>query len=529
MKGLVWRVFILLYYASTKISALPTGSVGCFEGMPAVDGIHISRTTTQSDQQKGLEDGGMQLSIDGVPLISGDPFHLTVGGVYNLSLTTDPADNTAILGFMFRLGNKNNIDTSKFISPGDIGGGIPTFPGVCPPTVGAVSHSFNDPKFEATAILTVDEVDNYHLDVTVVTRNCGPISQLPTKSCSDETSTFFYTGYALRVEPPKLAIDPSAKKCWSSSSEITINEFLSIHDDDSITTLANNAERIYVICPNTELLIGTQLLNNQGSVSLFVGGEFQIGVFLPGLHIKCGESGSSKNNCTLSGGQEQITSLGSTDLLHELYPILMPDLPFFPTELPPGFQLDTSGLTIEGMTFTNFSMLPETEGGDGLRHSPLHLISPGGNIMVRDCIFHHGNLDHPAGSAIELAFQENLWSGNGVYLDVTVKDCEFHDNAFHHSVISSIASCIIPDVCISEQDPNPSEPVFQIEIEGCLLKDNIARSVMLLQSSKGSVTDSCLIDNTGQSKSLIETYDSLDIKFERISEKGTEYMDEFYS
>jgi hypothetical protein len=93
---------------------------------------------------------------------------LTAGGVYNLSLTTTnhPAD-TSILGFMFRLGNKNNIDTSKFISPGDMGGGIPTFPGVCPPTVGAVSHSLNDPKSEATAILTVDEVDNYHLDVTV--------------------------------------------------------------------------------------------------------------------------------------------------------------------------------------------------------------------------------------------------------------------------------------------------------------------------------------------------------------------------
>jgi hypothetical protein len=177
------------------------------------------------------------------------------------------------------------------------------------------------------------------------------------------------------------------------------------------------------------------------------------------------------------------------------------------------------------MTFTNFSMLPETEGGDGLLHSPLQWMSPGDNIIVRDCIFHHGNLEHPAGSAIELVFQENLWSGNGVYLDVTVKDCEFHDNAFHHSVISSIASCILPGVCF-DQDPNLSEPVFQIGIEGCLLKDNTARSVMLLQSSKGSVIDSCLLDNTGQSKSLIQTYDSLDIKFERISEKGTEYMDE---
>jgi hypothetical protein len=151
--------------------------VGCFDGKPAVGGNHVSRAATaQSDEERSLENGGMQISINGVPILSSsDSFNLTAGGVYNLSLTTtDPAD-TAILGFMFRLGNKNNIDTSKFISPGDIGGGIPTFPGVCPPTVGAVSHSFNDPKSEATAILTVDEVDNYHLDVTVCVKTTNQV------------------------------------------------------------------------------------------------------------------------------------------------------------------------------------------------------------------------------------------------------------------------------------------------------------------------------------------------------------------
>eukprot|EP00978_Attheya_sp_CCMP212_P032288 scaffold125421_cov58-Attheya_sp.AAC.1 len=314
--------------------------------------------------------------------------------------------------------------------------------------------------------------------------------------------------------------------CWSNTTEITISELFSIYNP----TLAK-AERCYVVCPNTEFLIGTQL--SQGAT--FLGGDFPIGVFLPGLHIMCGKSGSSENKCMLSGGQEQITSLVSTDLLEALFPLLpelVPGLAEYPKKLPRGFQLDTSDLIIEGMTFTNFSMFPENKGGDGLLHAPLHLISPGQNMAVQDCIFESGKIKYPAGSAIELNFEKDLWSGKGSYLEVMVKDCVFYDSSLENSIINSLATCM-SNVCTPDAVTTLPGNVIDLTVDSCLFEDNMARSAMGLESTKGLIKDSCFVDTTirkckdcsTHGRSLFETFDSPNIKFEKVFEKDTNYVD----
>jgi hypothetical protein len=312
--------------------------------------------------------------------------------------------------------------------------------------------------------------------------------------------------------------------CWSKTTDITISELFSIYDP----TLAK-AERIYVVCPNTRLGIGTQL--NQGPT--FLGGDFPIGAFLPGLHIMCGKSGSSKNKCMLSGGQEQITSFVNTDFLKAMFPllpVLVPGLSVYPEKLPDGFELDTSDLIIEGMTFTNFSMFPKTQGGDGLLHAPLHLISPGQNIAVQDCIFESGEIKNPASSAIELDFEKDLYSGKGSYLEVMVKDCVFHDSSFENSIITSLVSCM-SGICTPDAVTTLPGNVIDLTVDSCLFEDNMARSAMGLESSKGLIKDSCFIDTTilackdcsTNGRSLFETFDSPSIKFEKPFEKGTKY------
>eukprot|EP00978_Attheya_sp_CCMP212_P001702 scaffold3507_cov62-Attheya_sp.AAC.1 len=201
MKVFFLSAFVALFSTRTTITtALPTGAIGmCMSGGPAVDGPHI---TTKPGNLGELTAGSLVISVDGFPLDPTMPVTLTTDVEYSLSLT-GPADN--IRGFLFILKN-GDIDTSRFLTPGDIGEPKRTAGDVCPGTTGVMTHSNNNPKSEATGVLKIEMDGSYDLDVTVVARNCAPASPLfpapndNVEACDMATSIFFYSAYTLNVE-----------------------------------------------------------------------------------------------------------------------------------------------------------------------------------------------------------------------------------------------------------------------------------------------------------------------------------------
>lgn len=72
-----------------------------------------------------------------------------------------------------------------------------------------------------------------------------------------------------------------------------------------------NEERVYTICPGTELNIGTLDPNQNNALS----GDMYFQA-RPNLRINCGPDGKSENNCTVIGGTLQVDGtdfLGNTD------------------------------------------------------------------------------------------------------------------------------------------------------------------------------------------------------------------------
>jgi hypothetical protein len=309
---------------------------------------------------------------------------------------------------------------------------------------------------------------------------------------------------------------PDGADCWSNSAAITFSELLAVYDPELPL-----AKRSYTMCPDTTISIGTKM----GEDYIYEDGLLPIVAFLPGLEIKCGESGSSKNNCVLHGGQEQIMSLTTTELLEELLdllPLMMPNLEVYPKALPDGFEVNSNGLTIQGMTFNRFKEVSKEDGGDGMSHSPLNLLSPGLAMSVSDCIFQNGNVKNPASSAIGIHFHDELWSGISLYTQLTVKDCVFQKNTFHGAIIDSVYGIVNQSVV---------KAVSHIEVEGCHFMDNVASSVMGLQGTSGTVEDSCitntLVDSTTSSiegGSLFSTINSPYFQCKNIFESGTKYV-----
>jgi hypothetical protein len=161
MKIVFLSAFVLLFSTRAAILALPDGAIGsCKPGRPSVGGPH---TRTEPGNNGELTTGSLVISVDGFPLDTTMPVNLTTDVEYSLSLT-DPAES--IRGFLFILGN-DEVDTSRFLTPGGIGEPKRTVEGICPETTGVMTHSNNNPKSEATGVLKIEMAGTYDLDVTV--------------------------------------------------------------------------------------------------------------------------------------------------------------------------------------------------------------------------------------------------------------------------------------------------------------------------------------------------------------------------
>jgi hypothetical protein len=109
-----------------------------------------------------------------------------------------------------------------------------------------------------------------------------------------------------------------------------------------------SVERQYTLCPQTTYSIGRldfygTLLTTSGSDMIHL---------RPNLHIQCGETGESTNNCIISGGSVQLDGTGFRTNVTSL-----------------------ENVVITGLTFTN--TLQSNVWIDRM-----------GSVLFRDCIFH---------------------------------------------------------------------------------------------------------------------------------------------
>eukprot|EP00978_Attheya_sp_CCMP212_P007128 scaffold16581_cov63-Attheya_sp.AAC.3 len=227
MKVVFLSAFAVLFSTRTAILALPDGANSCKTGRPAVGGPH---TRTEPGNNGELTDGSLVISVDGYPLDPTMPMTLTTDVEYSLSLT-DPADS--IRGFLFILEN-GDVDTSRFLTPGDIGEPKRTAVDICPETTGVMTHSNNNPKSEATGVLKIEMAGTYDLYVTVVVRMCSPSSPLfpppndMVVACDTATSIFFYSAYKLNVELPEFEKNPSLAPTTNTSGGSVLKSASSI-------------------------------------------------------------------------------------------------------------------------------------------------------------------------------------------------------------------------------------------------------------------------------------------------------------
>jgi hypothetical protein len=221
-----------------------------------------------------------------------------------------------------------------------------------------------------------------------------------------------------------VVIDPpDGSGCWRSTTQVSLADIGSLLID---TTFDDSVERIYTFCPDTVIQVG--YLPDITGLQI-IGGEFPIVIASPNVHIRCGETGLSSNNCTLRGGQEQLTTLQGTALLEGLLPALpffIPGLPQYPDSLPADYVgADSTNLIVEGMTFEG-SADYET---DALGHSPVYFNGPGLNMLIKDCIFKKNvppeGAPSPAGSAVYLQRWPEFQVKSGTYSSVTIMDSVF--------------------------------------------------------------------------------------------------------
>jgi hypothetical protein len=199
--------------------------------------------------------------------------------------------------------------------------------------------------------------DERTITPNVTTSPSGPTTSIPSGPPSGLTIA--------PVPTPPLGV-PS---CYSNTT-LLFNAMLSV---------SSNVDIVYILCPNTVFNIGVDDANGVCCVD----GMARLNA-KSRSHIKCGESGSSKNNCTLLGGQVQLLSQPQT----------------FGEET-------TTGVVIQGLTFESAADMGAVLGSIG-------------DVTFIDCIFkNHVNrapvfvsYRGPSGTRRELPVDEHSNNNN---------------------------------------------------------------------------------------------------------------------
>lgn len=174
--------FFLLTLAASPLSlikvssAFPTGAGGCNGGGAAVGGSHLDGSKTI--ESGTLTDGDYQVLIDGVLLEEGGS-DVTISVGQDAVITVE-SGATPFRGILIRV-EADSVDAADVaaLEPGD----NLQLAGACEAPVVGATHTINDEKTSASAILRFDEVTDFSLDITIVLEN------------DDAESVFFYKGF----------------------------------------------------------------------------------------------------------------------------------------------------------------------------------------------------------------------------------------------------------------------------------------------------------------------------------------------
>lgn len=167
--------------------------------------------------------------------------------------------------------------------------------------------------------------------------------------------------------------------CITSFAAITSHELVLAEERFLRNDTSEPAGRAYEICPNTVVNVGFQEQGLQ-----YTNGSVPLVVVNPNLHVKCGSDGSSDNNCIVRGGDIQVIAPSQVDV--------------------PNTHPNAENFLIEGFTFEGASQLT------------MLILAPGGNIIVRNCIFQHISMGNFV-SYFESSAVEQPIAGRSLSLD----------------------------------------------------------------------------------------------------------------
>lgn len=267
-------------------------------------------------------------------------------------------------------------------------------------------------------------------------QSCLPIQQLSQEPCGCEVLTGAPTSTpaptALATEAPTFQPTftpaptsnptgtptfPPAPECWDDLDAIFARE-ISLSPE-----LVLAEPRTYVLCSNTNYFMG----NDPGRNFQFQTGFASL-IGRPNVHYKCGDSGSSANNCRLLSGS---------------YPIALLD-PFDTVNTNVTFQ----GLTIESSF--EFGML----------------VSKPGDVLLLDCIFrNHENI-------APILLQNSL----SQTFTLTVRHCIFEGNRKNLQgqpgiivALSEQNAVVLEDVIFRNNDYSATSTTMAVLVQGAPL------------------------------------------------------------
>eukprot|EP00563_Minutocellus_polymorphus_P006994 CAMPEP_0181033778 /NCGR_PEP_ID=MMETSP1070-20121207/7433_1 /TAXON_ID=265543 /ORGANISM="Minutocellus polymorphus, Strain NH13" /LENGTH=627 /DNA_ID=CAMNT_0023111217 /DNA_START=17 /DNA_END=1897 /DNA_ORIENTATION=- len=293
-----------------------------------------------------------------------------------------------------------------------------------------------------------------------------------------------------------IPLDPSGV-CWTSTVAVGIRELLITLGIFPQWTV--DMKRCYKMCPQQTIAIGVQVPDSIPPI--YNGGDYPLPLFNPNVHIQCGDSGSSSENCVLSGGTDQFTTLFDKELLNQFIvflPILLPDLPPL-GDLPDDFVPNTSNLVVKGLTFEN-GIGATTEGGAfNAMSAAVNLSSPGSNMLFEDCVWRNSDELNPPSAAMSITYHESVHTPGAPYAGITIKDSTFESGTY-------VRAAAMTNIDVTDYGAGAASDGFEFTIENCQFNDNTIvedQVIRLLHVTSGSILSTCFSGNVVGSKSLV--------------------------
>eukprot|EP00934_Nitzschia_sp_Nitz4_P006338 Nitzschia sp. Nitz4//scaffold2_size372955//289102//290753//NITZ4_000456-RA/size372955-snap-gene-0.45-mRNA-1//1//CDS//3329546877//6328//frame0 len=278
----------------------------------------------------------------------------------------------------------------------------------------------NDPLGVVTLVTVGDvvcgDLDLAGLNGSIAEVDCALLQQITSEPC-DCTAT----DTSVSSTSPTSAPTEGATEIWSPTGECWDNlTALYLTDFDLSSDFVLEHPRTYILCPDTTYEMG--FVNSVGGFD----DGFEPLQPRPHIHYKCGDDGSSSNNCVLTGGDYGMISFSSPDIAH-------------------------NNVTLQGITFDNL-------GGAAA------LFARAGNFSFVDCIFkNHKGYGVVIGLFLNRDARRNLQESSGVELANFVSSVR---DGTHRDTLEEVPGRVLEDTGIELLDK------ADIDFRRCIFEDN---------------------------------------------------------